>query len=384
MKIKNTILMVLTLVTILVTSSFAATKLNPPNGLNFNSLGSYLDSTVPGLLSENLPGIQIALIKNGKIFYEKGFGRADKAAATPVTTETIFQVASISKSVTAWAVLALAQQQKIKLDAPISAYIHRWALPASSWDANGVTIRNILAHRAGLSLGGYPGYKPGQRMPSIEESLSGDNGQFPDLSSPGPLKLIDAPGQNFSYSGGGYTLLELMIEEVTRQDFSEYIHKTVLAPAKMDSSSFDYSPAIEKRLAKAYSPSGDLLPNYLFVEKAAAGLYSNAGDLARLLNELYRIKSDPSYQSPLLSRQYAAYFYSENPDVTTGEDVFGYFRIKKDGVIKGVQHPGGNQGWKCFYAVEFSTGKGMVFLTNSDAGDEWVSSMIRLYESLID
>ncbi len=384
MKVNNEIGKVLTLVTVLVILSCTAARLDPPAGLEFDSLGSYLDSAIPGLLSENLPGIQIALINHGKVFYEKGFGLADKSAATTVTTETIFQVASISKSVTAWAVLALAQQQKIKLNAPISDYVHRWALPASSWDANGVTISNILAHRAGLNLGGYPGYKPGERMPSIEESLSGDNGQFLDLSSPGALKLINAPGEKFSYSGGGYTLLELMIQEVTGQDFSEYMQKTILAPAKMDSSSFEYTPAIGKRLAKAYSSSGALLPNYLFVENAAAGLYSNAGDLARLLNELYRIESDPSYQSFLLSRQYAAYFYSENPGITTGEDVFGYFRIKKDGVIKGVQHPGGNQGWKCFYAVEFSTGKGMVFLTNSDAGDEWVSRMISLYESLID
>ena len=384
MKINNAIITVLTLIVVLVISSCTAVKLNPPAGLEFNAFGAYLDSAIPGLLSENLPGIQIALINHGKVFYEKGFGLADKAAKTPVTTETIFQVASISKSVTAWGVLALAQRQKIKLDAPVSTYIHRWTLPPSSYDTNGVTISNILAHRAGLNLGGYPGYKPGERIPSIEESLSGNNGQFPDLSSPGPLKLINAPGEKFSYSGGGYTLLQLMIEEVTGQGFSGYMQKTVLAPAKMDSSSFEYTPEIGKRLAKAYSSSGDLLPNYLFVEKAAAGLYSKAGDLARLLNELYKIKSDNSYQSPLLSREYAAYFYSENPGFTTGEDVFGYFRIKKDGVIKGVQHPGGNQGWKCFYAVEFSTGKGIVFLTNSDAGDEWVSRVMSLYETFID
>ncbi len=165
------------------------------SSLDFNSLGTYLDKVVPSMINDDLPGIQVALVDGGEIIYEKAFGLADKDASTPVTTSTIFQVASISKSVTAWAVLSLAEQKKIDLDSPISDYVHRWSLPPSKYNADGVTIRNILAHRAGLRLSGYPGYKPGERLPTIEESLSGDCGRFMGIFSPGSVKLVNNPGE---------------------------------------------------------------------------------------------------------------------------------------------------------------------------------------------
>jgi len=366
-----------------IVASCASVRLNLPANLTFESFGTYLDDTIPRLVNERLPGIQIALIEGGELVYEKGFGLADKKLSAPLTSETIFQVASVSKTVTAWAVLALAQGQKIDLDQPISAYVHRWTLPQSKYDAQGVTVRNILAHRAGLSLHGYPGYAPGERMPTIEQSLSGDNGTFFGFYKPGPVKLVRTPGSAFSYSGGGYTLLQLMIEEVSGEGFSDFVRKTVLLPARMSSSSFEYTPDVERRVSKAYSMTGSLLPNYLFVEKAAAGLYTTAHDLARLLNELYRIKTDATYNSALLSQKCASLFYLDNPGVSEGRDAFGYLRTRENGQIAIVEHDGANQGWRCFYALELSGGKGMVLLANSDAGQDVVSKFLGVYKDLV-
>lgn len=361
----------------------ASTQLDPPATVDFASFGTYLDDAIPRLIDDRLPGIQVALVQGGEFIYEKGFGLANKKLATPMTTDTIFQVASISKTVTAWAVLALAQEQKIDLDKPISTYVHRWSLPPSEYDANGVTIRNILAHRAGLSLHGYPGYAPEERMPTIEQSLSGDNGAFFGFYRPGPVKLARKPGSSFSYSGGGYTLLQLMIEEVSGETFSDFMRMTVLVPAGMSSSSFEHTPDIERHVAKAYSATGSLLPNYLFAEKAAAGLYATAHDLGRLLNELYRIKTDPSYDSALLSREYASLFYLDNPGVTGGTDAFGYLRTRTHGQIAMIEHGGANQGWKCFYAMELSGGKGMILLANSDASQDAASKLLGAFKNLV-
>src|SRR5512147_1645928 len=167
------------------------------------------DQLLPQLMEQyKVPGVAVSLVQ-GEAVWSKGYGLADKKQSVPVTADTVFQAASISKAVTSWGVMRLVENGQLELDAPVEQYLTRWHLPPSNYDPSGVTIRRLLSHSAGLSVGGYPGLSPDLKLPSLEESLSGNNG------GAGEVRIVLEPGTQFSYSGGGFTLLQLIIEEVT-------------------------------------------------------------------------------------------------------------------------------------------------------------------------
>jgi CubicO group peptidase (beta-lactamase class C family) len=260
-----------------ILSSCASAGPKLKSGLSFPELEATLDRKLPAAVGRRVPAVQVALVEGGRIVYEKAFGLADRESGRKADASTLFQVASISKSVTAWGALRLAQEGRLDLDAPVMAQEGRWKLPPSSFDAGGVTPRRLLSHTAGLAAFGFPGVSPDQRLPSLEESLSGNNEGKGRREPSRELRLVAAPGSAFSYTGGGYTLLQLLIEERSGQDFAAYMRDSVLLPSGMASSSFDYSPAMAPVLASPYDFFGKRLPNYLYTEKAAAGLYTRRG-----------------------------------------------------------------------------------------------------------
>ncbi len=256
-------------------------------GGGLDAFAQKLDQVVPELLKQyQVPGTAVALVHGGRVAWSKGYGLADEATGTPVTSETVFQVGPLSKPVTAWGVLRLVAQRKLALDAPVESYLTRWHLPPSEFDHAEVTLRRLLNHTAGLSLGGYPGFDPSEKLPTLKESLSGITGGV------GDVRVAHLPGTRFSYSGGGYTLLQLIIEEVTGETFSAYMQSAVLAPLGMARSSFERTPALQA--VTAYREPGQPLSNYRFTALAAAGLYSTASDLARFVAA--------AWQNPTVSR----------------------------------------------------------------------------------
>ena len=182
---------------------------------DLTTLTAALDQEMPGLLAAyNTPGATVAIVQNGELVWEKGYGLADQENNIPATPGTVYQIASISKTVAATGIMRLVEQGKLDLDAPASQYLTRWQIPNSAYDESGVTIRRLLSHSAGLSVHGYPGFEPNATLPSLEEALSGQ-----PLGSSYSVEVVAEPGQAFSYSGGGYTLLQLIVEEVSGQDF---------------------------------------------------------------------------------------------------------------------------------------------------------------------
>ena len=170
-----------------------------------------MDNRIPQLLHEfAVPGVAIAIIENGEVVFQKGYGFADMEKELKITTKTGFNIASISKTVAAWGVMKLVQNGKIDLDAPAEQYLTRWHLPESAFNSNEVTIRRLLSHTAGLSLHGYPGWTPIDTLPTIEESLNGKT------NGSGRVEIILKPGAKYQYSGGGYTILQLIIERSQR------------------------------------------------------------------------------------------------------------------------------------------------------------------------
>ena len=198
----------------------------------------------------------------------------------PVDRDTRFQVASMSKWVTAWGVMTLVEAGKLDLDAPVSKYLTRWKLPPSQFDNNKVTVRRLLSHTAGLTDGlGYAGFKPGEPIQPLEASLSKAADASPGHD--GIVRVGIEPG-TFEYSGGGFTLLQLLIEEVSGQPFNDYMKANVLGPLGMTGSTFILDePAAN--VADFYDVNGKPATHYRFTALAAASLYTTAADMTRLL-----------------------------------------------------------------------------------------------------
>ncbi|MGA9238153.1 serine hydrolase domain-containing protein, partial [Robiginitalea sp.] len=254
-----------------------------------------LDQRIPELLHDFLvPGAAIALIENGEIILQKGYGYSNIDKGTLVTPTTGFNIGSISKTFAAWGVMKLVQEGKIDLDAPAENYLTRWHFPDSEFDADKVTLRRLLSHTAGLSLHGYPGWSPKDELPSIEESLNGKN------NGPGRVEIIMEPGTKWKYSGGGFTVLQLIIEEVTGEKFEDYMQANILNPLGMTHSSFTIDDKILEASALEYNEFGEVIDFELFTAQAAAGLHTTIKDFTKFaLAGLYKKPNNNEYQQVL-------------------------------------------------------------------------------------
>ncbi len=330
-------------------------------GQDVSVFTSKLDATVPGFLAKyRVPGVGVALISGGEVIYLRGYGQADVAAALPVTAETGFNIGSISKTVAAWGLMKLVEEGKLDLDAPVSRYLTRWQIPKSDFNPDGVTLRRLLSHTAGLSLHGYPGFGPDDTLPSIVASLNGaTNGS-------GPVTIIHEPGSKWKYSGGGYTIAQLLVEEVTGMSFEDYMRKSVLGPLGMSNSDYALGPAILAHSAKCYNELGGETPNPRFTAMAAAGLHTTIEDLAHfacaaladgkgklagrgvLKPETIQLMMSPATNSPNYGLGYSV--DRPNPSVTFNG------------------HGGSNRGWQAELNVAPATGDGLVLVTNGSNG----------------
>jgi CubicO group peptidase (beta-lactamase class C family) len=320
------------------------------------ALANHLTERAEALLERyEVPGASLALLEGGRVTLESGLGATAAEQGGPVTARTTFQVASLSKPVTALGVLLLAEQGELDLDRPVSAYLRRWQLPDSSWELDRVTARRLLSHRGGTNIHGYPGLPPDRPLPSLEESLEGENG------GAGPVRLEHEPGERVAYSSGGYTVLQLLVEEVSGRPFAEFMRERVLEPLGMTSSSFEGRATDSAAIGHGWW--GDAVPSYRFRAQAASGLVSTAGDLARFLAVLH---DDELQQRVGISSRLLAEMMEPPSGHRTG---FGLgFALEAVSGVKLVSHTGANRGWKSIFGAAPGTGDGVVVLTNSDRG----------------
>ena len=235
---------------------------------------AFLTAAKARYAAESKGNIALTLIAHGQVAgtYFASQGRA-------IDGQSLFQVASMSKWLTAWGVMRLVESGRIDLGAPVSRYLHRWKLPPSPFDNNGVTVRRLLSHTAGLTDGlGFRGFPPGVTPPTIEAELT--HAADPMGGASGIVRVGREPGA-WQYSGGGFLLLQLLIEEVSGQKFNDYMRGTVLTPLGMRESTFvDPDPA---HLADFYDADGSRAIHYKFTALAAASLYTSTKDLTRFL-----------------------------------------------------------------------------------------------------
>lgn len=322
-----------------------------------------LDTKIPAWLDEFIvPGAAIALIEDGEIILLKGYGYADIKNNATIDTKTGFNIGSISKTVAAWGIMRLVEEGKIELDSPAEKYLTRWHLPETDYDVNKVTVRRLLSHTAGLSLHGYPGWSPSDTLPTIEQSLSGKN------NGPGNVRLIMEPGTKWKYSGGGFTILQLIIEEVTGQKFADYMQAEILNPLGMKNSSYTIDDKILSASSLEHNSYGEVIPFELFSAKAAAGLHTTIEDFAIFAQASLNISSTSRTQQSILKQTTLALMTSPAP-ASDGKYGLGY-RIdsipNSSAVLVG--HGGANTGWYAYFQVNQKTGDGFAMITNGSSG----------------
>lgn len=310
-----------------------------------------------------VPGLTVGVISGFKLEWVKGYGMADKEHSTPVTSSTLFQAASISKSLNAVGVLRLVQDKKIDLYKDINTYLNTWKFPYDT-AAKGKTISvyNLLTHSAGLTVHGFPGYEIGEALPTVPQIL---DGQKP--ANTAAVRSRFEPGLRFQYSGGGTTISQQIIMDVQKQPYDQFMRDHVLRKLDMTTSFYTVPPPPEykKQLSTGYSATGKPVKGkfHLYPEQAAASLWTNPTDLSRYIIETqlaYLGKSAKVLNQEMTKLRLTPFAESEA--------ALGAF-VNQKGNTTYFQHGGANEGFRCQYVGTLDgKGNGVVVMVNSDQG----------------
>jgi len=241
-----------------------------------NTSEAYIEATKNKIDNEFVGNFAMILIENGKVSKDFYY-----SIDQPIDENTVFPVASISKWVTSFGILKLVEQGKLSLDKPVDDYLTRWHLPESEFDNKKVTVRKLLSHSSGLVDDlGYGGFTTDETVQTIEESLT----KASDTDYSDGVAIVGyEPGSKYMYSGAGYTILQLLIEEISGQSFQDYMTREVFVPLKMENSTFVITEKPNVQLAQIYKEDGTTRPINKFTALAAASLFTSTADLFKFL-----------------------------------------------------------------------------------------------------
>lgn len=328
------------------------------------------------------PGASVAVVDGCELAWARGFGTR-AASLDAVTPRTLFQAGSISKPVFALAVMRLVEDGALDLDADVNGYLTSWRVPDNDGWQPRLTLRQLLSHSAGTTVHGFPGYPASGPWPSVPQVLQGAP---PANTSPVVVDLL--PGTQFRYSGGGTTIAQQAVVDVTGKPFPELMRALVLDPLGMEDSSFaqPLPPALAARAAHAHPWNGVATIGgwHVYPEMAAAGLWTTAGDLARLGAAVMRsLRGDPS---PLgLAREtVAAMLQPQLPEQKPGDEYYGlgWGCAGKDDAFR-FGHHGADEGFLAVIRMFPASGSGAVVMINSIQGwrlrDELLAAIGRAY-----
>ena len=335
-----------------------------PDRQGFDSL------TLDGLMKRfRVPGVSVAVVRDGRVHWTKAYGLADVTAKAPATPETMFQAASISKPVTAVAVMRAVEAGRLDLDTDVNTYLKSWKVPENEFTrGRPVTLRALLSHTSGTGDGfGFPGYNPDAPRPTLVQILDGER-----PSNVGRVFWERPPFTAQKYSGGGTVIVQLILTEALGKPFHVLMKELVLDPIGMTNSTYEQPlPASrDAQSARAHSGAGAARDTkwHVYPEQAAAGLWTTPGDLAKLGIEVQKALRG---ESKILSRAAAQELTSP---VGTGPFAVG-FAVEQRGQGWYFMHGGSNWGFQCDLLMHRLKGYGVVIMTNADSGGRLISEL---------
>jgi CubicO group peptidase (beta-lactamase class C family) len=317
-----------------------------------------------------VPAVSVAVVNGDRIEWSVAWGLADVEAGSAADTRTLFQAASISKPVAALAALRLVEQGRLSLDTNVNTHLRTWKVPESPFTADKpVSLRALLSHTAGMTVHGFRGYGEGEPVPTTVQVLDG----VPPANS-AAIRTDIEPGKRWRYSGGGFTVVQLLVADVSGTPFPQLMRETVLEPMGMTESTYEQPlpPVRRSQAATGYRLNGQPVTGkwHTYPEMAAAGLWTTPTDLARYILEVQAAHAGRS--SRVISQAMARLMLSPiMGDYGLGPGVSG------QGDNLRFSHGGANEGFRAQVMGFAARGQGAAVMTNSDAGATLAAELLR-------
>lgn len=320
-------------------------------------------------------GLSVAVVNGGAVEWAKAYGVADADTREPVATHTLFQTASVGKMITALAALQLVKAGRIGLDEDVNRKLTSWQVPENDFTAKEkVTLRRLLSHSAGFTDDyGFAGYAPGAPLPTLRQMLDAR----PPANHTKPLVAGAVPGTMVRYSGGGYLVVQQLVEDLTGRPFGAYVEAEIFRKLGLAHSTYHFQPDRElaRPVARGHYGNGKTDKNkkyHVYPEAAAAGCWSTPSELARLLIQLVRERNGGP--ELLLNRALAETMLM--PQFDFNDRALGVV-LRGARQVEGFGHAGNNAGYTSLLFATTATGQGAVVMVNSDEGIELAQELMR-------
>ncbi|MBL8271865.1 serine hydrolase domain-containing protein [Steroidobacter sp.] len=315
-----------------------------------------------GLTEHDVPSMSVAVVQEGRVVWEEGFGWADRERRVAATAHTVYSLASISKPITATAVMTLVQSGKVDLDKPVNDYLGAAKLQARVGDVDAATVRRVANHTSGL--------------PEHANYFFADEPYQPpsrDLTILRYGNLVTAPGETYQYSNLGYGVLDYVVQRVSGQSFAQYLRTAVFLPLGMTRSSLAVEPRLASFIATRYDDAGRALPAYTFDHSGASAVFASAHDLARF--GMFHLKAHLPDQQAILSDASIDEMHRQ----TTGTADKGYgvgFVVEQRHGYRVVSHSGSMSGVATDLRIFPAQSLAIVVLSNSNSpqNSRWVAN----------
>ena len=337
-----------------------------------------LDTYVKAQMKKHgVPGISIAIIHSGKIVSTRCYGVLEAGTNKSVTPTTLFQAGSISKSVAAIGVLRLVELGKLSLDEDVNAKLTSWKVPENEFTkTEKVTLKRILSHTAGMTVHGFPGYAVDAQKPDLINILDGSK----PANTPS-IVVEKTPGTVWNYSGGGYTVMQQLVLDVTKTPYADFMKKTVLDPAGMTDSSYEQPQPADRaaRTACGTYQNGAKVKGrwHIYPEMAAAGLWTTPTDLAHFMLSVQH--SYAGQPGGVLAKDTAQQMLTE----VKGGDGLGAFVEGKGSELR-FSHSGRDEGFDAIYQGYASIGEGAAVMLNANEDSGVANRILKVIAGMYD
>jgi CubicO group peptidase (beta-lactamase class C family) len=353
-----------------------------------DAFASALEKRMPELLLKyRVPGAVVSCITNGDVAWTKAFGRANLKTGAPMQPDMIFNHGSNGKVLTMWGIMRLVEQGKVELDAPANRYLKRWKLRSSQFDPEGVTIRRMLGHRAGLTVHGFLDYDQRRRLPTLVEMLEGKNQIQLFGEANGPVYIKWQPGSTNVYSGGGFVLLQMIIEDVTGEPFAAFMHREVTAPLGIGGLRWVWTRRLENAAPMTY---GELQEEIGYRQLGCQSIGSELCTVPEFARFVAAFMPGPHGEPPgrgVLKPESVTTMLEPLPKgigygfcLTNMQGDRAPIHLRADVLLA---HFGGNPGWSAHFLIDTTRREGFVVANNSSLGFQFEVALQRLWANTV-